>query len=942
MTPPSPSVSAHPRPDALAGAFHATLTYDPQTLAVLSANADTCALFACPADTLLTRSVTDLPWEDALEWAGGPQTGITDTAAWFRSPTPCHASVRLRRDADTAADAPTAACIERQLLELHDRPLMLVSLRAAPVALLPRSAPSDSVRPLNWEDRERSLIGRLARCLIWYADVSNRADGKLAWEVRIHSEEAADEFLPLRRETGQDYATALYYSRLPEDRERMSRTAQTCVRANQNYSQEYRVRTRDGGVRWLKEDVNIEPVAPGKWRAVGVCTDITERKQAEEAQSHLVRSARCLIWQADVRQIPDGTLAWVVTALSEESAQQFLPLDTPLGTTYWQALTESRLGADRERTDRLGYESVLANQDYSQEYRQRNRWGEVRWLHEDVRVEPVTPGLWHLVGVCSDVTDLKRAQEAQQHVTRSARCLLWHGEVTENADNPEVFDWEVEAISEEVAADFLPLDVSEGSHYMRTMTTNRLPEDEERTWDNARTALRANRNYSQEFRVPDRHGRIWWLREDVSVEPLGPGKWRCVGVCTDVTDLKRAEAEREELLANLRYVASTARCFLWQAMITNRGEHGLGWQMAAPAAENADRLFPIAICPGQNFFDAWYGSRLPEDRYATDRDADKAILAGESFSREFRYLTADGEIRWANEEVAITVMESGQCWQGVGVCVDVTERKRAEEALRELNAQLELRVQERTAQLQAANQEMETFCYSVSHDLRAPLRHINGFSQALLEDYADLLDDLGRDFLRQMCQASKEMAQLIDALLELSRVTRSEMRGEEINLSAMAEDTLLMLRYQDPDRAVDVRIAPHLIVHGDKHLLQATLVNLLGNAWKYTRDAPRAEINFDAIEEDGETVYVVRDNGAGFDMEYADKLFRPFQRLHGSNEFEGTGIGLATVQRIIARHGGRIWAHSAVGCGAEFYFTLPGQCGAAAQQPLHPDALGPA
>ena len=251
-------------------------------------------------------------------------------------------------------------------------------------------------------------------------------------------------------------------------------------------------------------------------------------------------------------------------------------------------------------------------------------------------------------------------------------------------------------------------------------------------------------------------------------------------------------------------------------------------------------------------------------------------------------------------------------------------------------AELEQRVEERThelqerneslrrnaAQLLAANTELDAFAYSVSHDLRAPLRSIDGFSQILLEDYAGKLDEAGQESLHRVRAASQRMGTLIDDLLKLARVTRAEIRTEDVDLSGMAQDIVADLQRTTPERQVEFAIAPGLKARGDARLLRVALENLLRNSWKYTAKQPQPRVQFASVEANGGRAFMVRDNGAGFDMKYADKLFGVFQRLHSAADFEGTGIGLATVRRIITRHGGRIWAEGAVDQGATFYFTL--------------------
>jgi len=254
---------------------------------------------------------------------------------------------------------------------------------------------------------------------------------------------------------------------------------------------------------------------------------------------------------------------------------------------------------------------------------------------------------------------------------------------------------------------------------------------------------------------------------------------------------------------------------------------------------------------------------------------------------------------------------------------DVTEQEQAQQAIRELNESLERRVQERTAELEASNRELEAFSYSVSHDLRAPLRALHGFSYMLEEEYRSRLDENGLDYLRRIQAASARMGDLIDDLIEMARISRQDLTRVSVNLTALASSIRQTIEEQQADRSIDWRIAQGLNAHADPVLANALLENLLRNAWKFSSERADACIEFSAYRDNGETVFTVKDNGVGFEMTYADKLFKPFQRLHDAKQFEGTGIGLAIVQRIVRRHGGRVWAESQPGQGAAFYFTLP-------------------
>jgi len=310
----------------------------------------------------------------------------------------------------------------------------------------------------------------------------------------------------------------------------------------------------------------------------------------------------------------------------------------------------------------------------------------------------------------------------------------------------------------------------------------------------------------------------------------------------------------------------------------------------------------------------------PDDREMTLRAIDENATGAAALVAEFenRYLCKDGSYRWFQWGTAAAPEQNIIYAAGR----DITERKDAEAALRRLAEELEERFAARTADLSAANEELEAFAYSVSHDLRAPLRGIDGFSQAVLEEYSESLDETGRDYLVRLRSASQRMGHLIDDMLSLSRVSRFELSREQMDLSAIATSLAVELHEREPDREVEFVIHDGVTALGDFRFLSIVLENLLANAFKFTSKSATARIEFGRELIDGENAYFVRDDGVGFDMTYAEQLFVPFQRLHTATEFPGSGIGLATIRRIIARHGGRVWAHGEIDRGATMYFTL--------------------
>ncbi|MEA5449356.1 PAS domain-containing protein [Leptolyngbya sp. CCNP1308] len=410
--------------------------------------------------------------------------------------------------------------------------------------------------------------------------------------------------------------------------------------------------------------------------------------------------------------------------------------------------------------------------------------------------------------------------------------------------------------------------------------------------------------YDLEFRIWRGDGTLGWIRSSALVRRNAQGHpLSVVGVNYDITDQKQAEAHLRDLSLRLDLALESGNIGTWQL------------ELSTLQASWDHRMYAIYGFPddGQVItFEACRNSVHSEDVERLDAAFRQAFEGISPQILEFRIRRGDGELRWVRGTALVQCDDQGQPLGMIGTTSDITEAKRAEELL--------LRT---TAQLEASNRELEAFAYSVSHDLRAPLRAIDGFSRALIEDYGDQFGDEGRDYFDRIRHNVGRMGQLIDDLLRLSRVSRSAITYTSLNLSALVQEQIDELRHNEPDRSVAVAIATDLTVTADPTLMRVAIANLVQNAWKFTAHHPSARIEFGMVIQAGEKIYSLRDNGAGFDMAYADKLFGVFQRLHNTDEFPGTGIGLATVQRAIHRQGGRVWAEAALEQGATFYFTLP-------------------
>lgn len=537
------------------------------------------------------------------------------------------------------------------------------------------------------------------------------------------------------------------------------------------------------------------------------------------------------------------------------------------------------------------------------------------------------------IGMLLDITARKQSEEELRSLLTNARCILWRAWVTgeegwrEDIGNRKgTLKWRFMVPDEQAAQRVLPFDQPEGSDYMTVWLRARYDEDRLRVAETTSRALVKNLpNYSQEYRCTDKNGHVRWMREEVTVKALTGNRWDMFGVTTDISELKIVAEGLRQSEQRLREVMTHTNCMLWSGTV--RGLPGwqehtqepdfFDWKVTMHAEASAQAMVPLEVPPGTNYMVAWTNSRLREDHDKADITALTALVNGDDrYVQEYRCRDRNGRLCWMNEEVSVQKIDTGQ-WKVFGVITDISRRKQSEEELAAYAQKLE-----------QSNRELQDFAYVSSHDLQEPLRAIQNFSERLRTKHEASLDESGRDYLLRMQNAASRMRVLIQDLLAYSRVTTKARPFLPTDLNAIAKTVMadLTVRLEETEGRIELGELP--VIEADFTQMRQLIQNLLGNALKFHRPGvpPVVKVCASPVESDDgkeRMLIIVEDNGIGFDEKYCDRIFAPFQRLHGQRKYEGTGIGLAICRKIVERHGGDITATSVPEQGTKFLVTLP-------------------
>jgi len=707
---------------------------------------------------------------------------------------------------------------------------------------------------------------------------------------------------PLSAEIGAGWLDNVH----PDDRERCRVTDRDGFDSRMEFKLEYRLLRHDGVYRWILDQCTPRNDTRGKFAGyLGSCTDVTELRDA---------AADAARWQGRYEAALNAS-GWVPYEVDRNSLQVAWSdgIEALIGYPP-QWLTDSATWMNQVHPDdrenlRAEMRSLSASNFRALQYRVRHRAGHYIWIEDRPFLVPNDPTPT-IIGFVSDVTERLRKDEALRRSEERFRLAT-------DVANGIVYSHDLDTDTVECSGRLLEdLGFGPGGEVLtRAAWFERVhPEDRPAMLQLLARSRNALEPIDARYRLCTTtgralhvFGRLKFIRDSEGVAH------RLIGFIVDVSAIHYAQEALRLSEERFRLAADAVDGIVYEVDLVTGNIHRSGRML--------QRLGYGETLANDRA--AWIALIHPDDRQRSmEQFASAQRSASDAAETEYRLRDASGGYHHVLDRVLIIRGAAGEPERMVGCSLDITALKQAEQRIIQLNSELENRVAERTAALQAANQELEAFTYSVSHDLRAPLRHVSGFTDLLRSRLTDL-DPQSKRYIDTILGATTRMSEMIDKLLGLSRVGRDQMRPVKIDLGELVAEVREELSEHLNGRSIEWQVSKLPIVHADRSLLRGALLNLMANAVKFTKGRSPAVIQISARVEGQEHAITIRDNGAGFDMKYVDKLFGVFQRLHAPGEFEGTGIGLASVRRIINRHGGRVWAQGEPDVGAQFHFTLP-------------------
>lgn len=642
----------------------------------------------------------------------------------------------------------------------------------------------------------------------------------------------------------------------------------------------------------------------GETCVLSVMRDITERKRIEAVEARLAA-----IVQSSDDAIISKDLNGVVTSWNSGAEMIFgYSASEMIGQPILKLIPADRLQEETEILNRVRRGDNVRHLDTVRVCKSG------KLIDVSITTSAIKDASGKIIGaskVARDVTERIRTEQALRETEERMRLAT-------EATGVGIWEWHV--VTNQIRWDAQMFRIygvpptPDGLIEYKTWSSAVLPEDVREQEAKLQDTVRRMGRSAREFRIhrqTDQTVRFIQAVETVRTNARGEAEW-VVGTNLDVTERRKSEAALLESEERFRTMANSMSQLAWIA----KSDGFIFWY-------NQRWYEYTGTTPEQMEGWGWQSVHDPNVLPMVMERWQEAIVSGKPFAMEFPLRGADGKFRTFLTRGQPLKAANGQVVQWFGTNTDVESLKQAEENVRRLNSELEERVIERTAQLEVANKELEAFSYSVSHDLRAPLRAVNGFAGIVLEEYGAILPEEGRRQLERICKGGRRMGELIDDLLAFSRLSRQSLNRQTVDTAQLVAAVLEELSPQREGRAIELQVGELPPCQGDPALLKQVWINLIANAFKYSRERRPAVVEIGSTASNGECIYFVRDNGAGFDMQYANKLFGVFQRLHRMDQFEGTGVGLAIVQRIIHRHGGSVWAQAAEDQGATFSFKLP-------------------